>query len=632
MITETRPPQGAPEGAGDLELLTSGVPVPWRRSAPARLRAAFDEADLAGLGRELRTCRPYRQLARSKRGSARTPVCWQPLWSRFAFAGSERSRRLAERIQATSFPLETLSRKRQAVAVQELETLFDEFNSSAAPSPDSFELVCWLSLLFEPQLPDALFARIWLRLWQWVQPVWQQTGWDSDARLSDDQRVVMTGELPWLCSRVFSELRGARRLGERGVETLRAELLAGCDDDGAPHAALLERLPLWLAPFVRTAGLAQRLDDPWWDKRTRIRFERLVRRVAALTRSTGDVALTNGAVFSPGSLIRSAGEIAGLGSEELAGRFLAQLSDVSLPVAVRPQRRKAPARPSGKRKHRPSSQSDAARVACLRSNWDVGSDACVVAFDGVSPRIDLTAFGVPVLRGNWSAETTIAGTKLDSAADWECVCWFSDADADYMELKQAAPGGVEILRQMLLSRADHFLLLSDVVKRMAGGSDGIEHRMELPLVSGTSAEQDTLTREWKVRAGALKVRVLPLALPQEAVNRASGRLEVDNRAVRLVQQSQGAGLACPVLLDWSPTRRKAATQWRQLTVAENGVTLTGAESCGVRWRIGDDQWLYYHALTPRYTARTVLGFHTFHETVIGEVLDGEIEQLVQVEE
>lgn len=631
MIAETSPQPAPLDGAARFDTLQVRTVVPWRRSAPAALRVSVANSDWAALGRELRARRPFRDVPREKPSSATIPLPWQPLWSRFAFDGFERSRRLAALLQSTPFPLDRQSGKREAAAVREVETLFDEYLPGTTSAPDPFELLCWLTVLFERRLPDALFGRMWLQLWNWTQPVWEQTEWNAEDRLTDDQRVVVAGELPWLCSQIFRDVRGSRRLGERGLETLRAELLAGSDDDGSPHAALLERLPLWLAPFVRTSRLARRLDADCWEKRSRTRFERIVQRVAALSRSTGEIALTNGAVFAPGSLLRAAGECAGFGAEEWPGRFLAQLTDGTLPAAPRTVRRKSTVRPF-KRKHRPSSQSDAARIACLRSNWDPGADACVVAFDGPTPRIDLTAFGVPLLRGTWGTQTTVAGQELHAAGDWECVCWFSDADADYMELKQTAPGGAEVLRQMLLARADHFLLLSDVVRLPAGSEGGIEHRMELPVVAGTSAVQDGITREWKVRAGALKVRVLPLGLPQETIHRAAGRLEADERSIRLVQQSPGTGLACPLLLDWSPTRRKAAAQWRQLTVAENGQTLSGSESCGVRWRIGDDQWLYYHALTPRFTARTVLGFHTFHETVIGEVSDGEIEQLVQVEE
>jgi hypothetical protein len=121
-------------------------------------------------------------------------------------------------------------------------------------------------------------------------------------------------------------------------------------------------------------------------------------------------------------------------------------------------------------------------------------------------------------------------------------------------------------------------------------------------------------------------------LPQESVHRSDGNLAIDSGAIVLEQHAVGTGLACPLVLDWSPNRRKAATQWRQLTIAEGGATLDGSDACGVRWRFGDAQWLYYHALTPRYTARTVLGLHTFNETVVGEFAGGALQQLVQVEE
>ncbi|MFO1095655.1 MAG: hypothetical protein U0992_20475 [Planctomycetaceae bacterium] len=100
----------------------------------------------------------------------------------------------------------------------------------------------------------------------------------------------------------------------------------------------------------------------------------------------------------------------------------------------------------------------------------------------------------------------------------------------------------------------------------------------------------------------------------------------------LIGRSRGPRIACPLLIDWSPARRKAAVQWRQLTVAENGRALSAAEALGIRWRIGDAQWLYFHTLDGSDASRTVLGHHTFHETVIAEVdSSGDIEQLVEVE-
>jgi hypothetical protein len=287
--------------------------------------------------------------------------------------------------------------------------------------------------------------------------------------------------------------------------------------------------------------------------------------------------------------------------------------------------------PRFKRKHRPGSQSDSAQLACLRNNWGIGADVCTIAFDGANPRIELTALAAPVLSGEWSCSTRLGNSApLDWSAKWECVCWFSDSTADYVELQQSAADGRRLLRQALLSRDDHFLLLCDIVD--APGSDGIEHTLSLPLVDGTQCEHDALTREWSLRCGPLKARVVPLALPQDSIQKADGRLAVGERTLTLAGRTAGSRLACPLLLDWSPARRKAGVQWRQLTVAENGRALSAAEALGIRWRIGDAQWLYFHTLDGSDASRTVLGHHTFHETVIAEVdSSGDIEQLVEVE-
>jgi hypothetical protein len=59
----------------------------------------------------------------------------------------------------------------------------------------------------------------------------------------------------------------------------------------------------------------------------------------------------------------------------------------------------------------------------------------VIAFDGATPRIDVTAFGVPLLHGAWGLDASVDGEPLRQRGDWECVCWFSDADTDYLELR-----------------------------------------------------------------------------------------------------------------------------------------------------------------------------------------------------
>ncbi|MEX0585699.1 MAG: hypothetical protein WD176_03585, partial [Pirellulales bacterium] len=254
--------------------------------------------------------------------------------------------------------------------------------------------------------------------------------------------------------------------------------------------------------------------------------------------------------------------------------------------------------------------------------------ACIIAFDGLTPRIDLTAFGVPVLSGDWGCADA---QGQPATGVWECVCWFSDANVDYVELQNIGNDGRHVLRQALLSRDDHFLLLCDVAH---GGNvgEGLHHRITLPLLADATAQRDALTRQWELRVGPLRMRALPLGLPQAGIHRADGNLTIDGHSVTLTQSTTGAQLACPLLLDWSPARRKAPVQWRQLTVAENGRILTADEALGIRWRIGDAQWLYFHTLNGSDVSRTILGMHTLQETVIAELNSrGNVEHLVQVE-
>jgi hypothetical protein len=448
------------------------------------------------------------------------------------------------------------------------------------------------------------------------------------GRLAVDQRTLLLGELPWAYGLIFPVLKGASRARARGSQHLQAELSLVCDDVGIPHAALLHRLPLCLAPFARATLLGTAIGDDWRNRDVRRRYRQLVLRTAALLQPDGRTALSNGVVHRAASLLQASAESVGLKKSHRALLLATGLAESA------PDRRllhRTSVAPRHKRKHRPSVQSDAAQLACLRNNWGVGADSCIIAFDGGTPRIDFTAFGVPILAGDWSSSTTMAeGAPSRPSGQWECVCWFSEATADYVELQWTAADGRRLLRQALLSRDDHFLLLCDVVH--AGGDNRIDHTVTLPLQWEATAEQDALTREWALRRGPQTLRVMPLGLPQPSTDRADGRLTIDAQAITLRQSSSASSMACPVLFDWSPVRRRAPVQWKQLTVAENGRALSAAESLGVRWRIGDAQWLYYHVLDGSDMPRTVLGHHTFHETVIAEIDSaGDVNPLVQVE-
>jgi len=600
---------------------TEPAAVVWRRSAPADLIRAFEQRKPAKFARAIRKSPLF---VAARRSAKKQPVHphEQVLWSQHAFPETQRSRAWADLLSPEA-PVSKLSRKqrsRRAAAIA--ETLAQ---TSGGSSPNGFELLAGLSiLLHEMQLPDDLFLHLWTSLQDTTQSV-LKTPPKLAGRLAADQRTLLLGELPWTYGSIFGELKGAARLAASGAAHLRNELAQVCDDEGVPHAALLTRLPLSLAPFTRAAVLAELTGNDWRNRAAAGQYRRFVLRTTPLLQPDGRTALSNGVVHKAALLLHAATKSAGLKKSHHASVLAASLA------ATKPGRHRSSLAPRLKRKHRPSHQSDAAQLACLRNNWGVGADACIVAFDQSTPRIDLAAFGVPVLSGDWGCSTRINDQdQFASAGPWECVCWYSGSTADYVELQRTGANGARLLRQAFLSRDDHFLILSDAVH--TAGDGRIDHTITLPLQWEATAQQDSLTREWALKRGPLTLRVLPLGLPQNTTDRADGRLTIGASSITLQQSSTGPRFACPLLLDWSPTRRKAPAQWRQLTVAESGRILTPAESLGVRWRIGDDQWLYYHLLDTCQTARTVLGHHTFHETVIAEVdSTGEVNQLVEVE-
>lgn len=596
----------------------------WRRSAPRALVEAFEADDVADFVRALRKEPPFADIGRA----ASRAATWheQALWSQQAFPGTDRSQLLAELLADASGSTKS-SRKARERRARRIGEALDRLRTGAAPN--GFELLACASLLLrEPQLDDDLVLRLWRFTWNGMQRI-LETPPQLAGRLTPDQRAVLLGEVPWTYGILFHRLRDARQARSLGAEQLRRELQHLCDEEGMPHAAHLDRLSLCLAPFTRAAALGSLAGDDWRNRDARLRYKQLVLRTTALLRPDGGTALGSEDIPPAAGLLQAAARAAAFKKSHRAALLAATVANSN--STKRKELHRTSVAPRFKRKHRPGSQSDSAELACLRNNWGIGADTCTIAFDGANPRIELSALGAPVLSGEWNCSTSLdKSAPLDWSAKWECVCWFSDSTADYVELQQSASDGRRLLRQALLSRDDHFLLLCDIID--AGGNEGIEHTLSLPLVSGASGVHDALTREWSLRCGPLKARVIPLALPQESIQKADGRLTVGARGLTLTGHSSGSRLACPVLVDWSPARRKAAVQWKRLTVAENGRAVSAAEAVGMRWRIGDAQWLYFHTLDGSDASRTVLGHHTFHETVIAEVdSSGEIEQLVEVE-
>ena len=209
------------------------------------------------------------------------------------------------------------------------------------------------------------------------------------------------------------------------------------------------------------------------------------------------------------------------------------------------------------------------------------------------------------------------------------MCWFSDRDADYLELQSTTEDDIRIERQLLLSRREHFLVLADSISCESGAK--LEYTSSLPLTEAVSAECDRMTREGILHADAMTVRLFPVGLAQDRVMSTNGGLTVENGPIQLQQTGIG-GLHAPLVLDWHPDRQAEDADWNALTVTEDRQILTPDKAAGHRLRIGNHQLLIYRSLQATEESRAVLGQHMRHETLIGQFdTKGEMSPYVLVE-
>jgi hypothetical protein len=397
---------------------------------------------------------------------------------------------------------------------------------------------------------------------------------------------------------------------------------------------------LLLATFVRTRQWAAAFGEHPWAAETLERLERFLHVVAPMCRADGRLALSNGESVSAVPILRAAA--GGWGSKSRTAHLVAEL-EASFPssslgtsrngrakTATRSRMkptRKAVAATSNR--NRPAMQSDDSRLACLRTDWTSRAAVLVVAHAGDVPRVDLSVAGDSLLNGAWPVDVSIDGNPVELSGGWNCTCWFSDRDVDFIELQSKIAGGTIVDRQVLLSRDGEFAVFVDCITGETGKP--LAYRSQLPAESGPPFAADRDTRELRSKRPGTAVRCYPLSLPCDRVHGAAGRLDDVDGRIQMTQTTVG-GLVAPVVLDWSADRRKQEAEWRQLTVAADGKRVSAENAAGYRLRVGDLHLLVYRSLRNNDEPRTVLGMHTRHETVIGRFTkDGTIDPLLLVE-
>ncbi len=409
----------------------------------------------------------------------------------------------------------------------------------------------------------------------------------------------LSAELAYTTGLLLSPLKGTSQLRRNGQMALREELLTRTDIDGTPLAETLPDLAEWLGGLVRAGWWSHHLDAKLWTKTSSERFTKLVRWITPLFRHGDRLAMSDRPARSLGSLLESANQLIGDGDTQ------------------------------------PVTQSDRARVAVLRDTTSLAAPSVVVAHDSSPPRLDISIGNRTLLCDEWSLE--VASRQHDwHLGHWDCVCWQSDDDADYIELQAHAGDGRRVDRHILLSRTEHLLVLADAIITPveSSGDQTISCRSGLSLAQGvTAAPARNGHRDQRLKGRGISARVVPLAIPDDPLfSPGPSSLTCHDGRLCWSHASRGPGLFLPLIVDFSADRRRRKAEWNSLTVTEGREIVSPNRASAYRLRIGDLQLVLYRSLVETSAPRSVIGQHTRHESFFGLLRPGgDFSPLVMVE-
>jgi hypothetical protein len=612
------------EGAARTEVTTD---TQWLQSLgwSAEIRGALKAAVAEGNGRDfvhsLVTRAPYSAMTPRAVGRG-DGISWSELvrWG-IEDVQAGVGGRAVEFFQDLEDLVELKTRKRRTRIVELIEAWSDRLSETVDVAPE--ELLVSLAALHRvgALLPTRSFLPFWRKIWTAAQPFVDGPPEQTEGSL---RSLIIGAELRWWIAAFYWPLVRADEFTRRFDDLLFTHLDEITDDDGSPHAPILGDLPGIVASFARCLVLDRLRDAPAITDRTRGHFAKLVTCTSGLLDDRGRLLWDEKSqLLAP--LLTTAARLSGLKKPSPARRWLARLQptlDSRRSPAIKPV-----ALPKAIRKLR-SHQSDWAMTAAMASDESEVSSQVGCRFHDAAPEVIATINGRELVSGPWRSSVVIGGETLRDDLSWTCSCWYSDKAADFVEMQCRVRPGVTLFRQVLLGKRDSWMMLADEVR--APGQT-IEYFSQTPIARGWDWLEDSLTRERALVQDSLRVRVAPIFVSQDKVQRSDGVVEPDARGLTL-RFTAADGLYLPTVFDWHPDRRDAGVDWNVLTVADSGRVLSRSEASAYRLRVGERQWVFYHSLTRARVGRSVVGLHTLYETVVGEFKpNGVVDPMVQVE-
>ena len=496
--------------------------------------------------------------------------------------------------------------------------------TESLPQSVAFAHECLAAAHLLPAATGELSEQKW---WQLVDELWQVSqsaaDWRIDSEMPCEQGLaqqLLVGELSLTLAYLMPEVRPLYKLRERASEALGEgviELTNGQGQVRGPYLAVLRPL---LACWTRCSAMGKKLKKGAWNRKAQAQFEWTVTQALCLSAPNGV------------SLLEQPHETSW--TPEFLACLLEQggdRSDISAANAIFSKKlTRLIAAKEDNRIPETSDNCEWAGVAIMRTDWHRTAPTVAIDYSSPEMRLEVWSGSQRLISGACAWNTAVDGKLVEPVGIWEDSCWFSDEDADYLELSIELTAGTRLERQILLARDEQLLLVADNIHDSGGGL--ISHRLRLPLDKSVEFRPEEETREGFLVADKTVARVLPLALPEWRIDNRIGELADISGHLQLEQQRLGNHLSCPLLIDLKRSRAAKPCTWRQLTVAQSLEVQPHDVAVGYRAQCGKDQWLFYRSLAEKAN-RTVLGQNLSSEFLAGRFLapEGEVDELLEIE-
>ncbi|HLA85742.1 MAG TPA: hypothetical protein VJL29_13205, partial [Thermoguttaceae bacterium] len=430
-----------------LEFATPASSSFWHKSAPARVRKAYQSGD--------------------------TEAAWSA-WSSY-LAKRKKPERIDRLFHSKRSPLlwalpEKSNDKNYLASLAPRLPSLDTCLSTLDSSLDALALAVQL-----PGLAASLSSDNW---WALLRRLASLSIEAAERPVEDFPLIhqLLAGELPLTLAYNLPEIAACRQLAGVARRSLEWGLGLLLDGEGLPQAENLSLLRPLLACWIRCQALARRCKDGSLSHDAVAQIEWAVRQSLRWTRPDGSP------VFDAP---RAGASCADLFAAALD--FDEDEDDHAIAALVLPGRVKSRRGRAGVRALPPVAMlSEWSAAAMLRPDWSHAGPCLSVLYPGRTMLTELSTRREFLWSGRWECEVRLDGTLLVPTGDWEETCWVSDGDVDFLELQIELTEGVRIEREMALTRNDGLLLLADAVIGERPGR--IEYHGSLPLAPGVSLD------------------------------------------------------------------------------------------------------------------------------------------------